>query len=196
MCDLSPHSPNDVNWSIRRILVVDDDEAFRERLAVALRRREYTVATASDGQEALRACETKEFDAAVVDLRMPGIDGLTLLAGLLRLRPKIRILILTGYGSIVTAVEAIRQGAHDYLTKPVDADRIEEVLLSERNCSAEPDPPQVGTAPPAPSLGRVEWEHIQRVLKDCGGNISEAARRLGIERRSLQRKLRKNPPLE
>ncbi len=191
-----PHSPSGVNWSIQRILVVDDDETFRERLAVSFRRREYDVATASDGEEALRACGAEEFDAAIVDLRMPGIDGLTLLSGLLRLRPGIRILILTGYGSIVTAVEAIRQGAHDYLTKPVDADRIEEALLSKRHPSAEPDPPQTSPPSAAPSLGRVEWEHIQRVLKDCGGNISEAARTLGIERRSLQRKLRKNPPLD
>ncbi len=185
-----------MKWSIQRILVVDDDETFRERLAVAFRRREYTVATASNGEEALRSCEAVEFDAAIVDLRMPGIDGLTLLAGILRWRPEIRVLILTGYGSIATAVEAIRRGAHDYLTKPADADRIEEALLSERNRSNEPDPPQAETPPAAPSLGRVEWEHIQRVLKDCGGNISEAARTLGIERRTLQRKLRKNPPLE
>jgi len=115
------------------------------------------------------------------------MDGLELVQRLLQRLPSIQIIVLTGYGSIATATDAIRFGAHDYLTKPTDADQLLAAFDSGK-APAEPAPDS------APSLARVEWEHIQRVLNDCGGNISQAARALGIHRRSLQRKLAKYPP--
>jgi two-component system response regulator RegA len=123
---------------------------------------------------------------AVLDLRMPGGSGLELLRELKRQDPATRVLMLTGYGSIATAVEAVREGAIGYLPKPADADEILAALAGANTAKER----GIDT----PSLARAEWEHIQRVLSDCGGNISEAARRLGIHRRSLQRKLHKYPP--
>ena len=135
---------------------------------------------------------------AIVDLRMPGKSGLELISALMEIDEEIQILVLTGYGSIATAVEAVRRGAIDYLSKPVDTEQI--LAVFERDSAATPATPAPGSAADVaeakPSLARVEWEHIQRVLSDCGGNISEAARQLGIHRRSLQRKLSKLPPLE
>ncbi len=170
------------------ILLVDDDEVFRERLARALRERDYTVTTAGDHEGALRAARTQRPDFAVVDLRMPGLSGLALIGPLHELAPEARIVVLTGYGSITSAVEALRAGAHDYLSKPVDADQIIAALTGEAARPAAAD------APPTPTLARAEWEHIQRILTDCHHNISEAARRLGITRRTLQLKLKKYPP--
>ncbi|HXJ19031.1 MAG TPA: response regulator [Polyangia bacterium] len=167
------------------ILLVDDDEVFRERMARALRERGHPVVTAGDPTAALAAARTRPPAFAVIDLRMPGPSGLTLIAPLLGLAPGARIVVLTGYGSITSAVEALRAGAHDYLSKPVDADQVLAALTGEASHPAESA---------APSLARAEWEHIQRVLADCGQNISEAARRLGITRRTLQLKLKKYPP--
>jgi two-component system, response regulator RegA len=167
------------------ILLVDDDEVFRERLARALRDRGYAVATAAGHHQALTATESRAFDFAIVDLRMPGLSGLALIAPLLERMPGARIVVLTGYGSITSAVEALRAGAHDYLSKPVDADHIIAALTSD---DARPAPDG------APTLARAEWEHIQRILSDCHHNISETARRLGITRRTLQLKLKKYPP--
>jgi two-component system response regulator RegA len=169
------------------ILLVDDDEVFRERLARALRDRGYEVATATDHDTALAAAQAHRPDFAVVDLRMPGLSGLALIGPLHALAPGARIVVLTGYGSITSAVEALRAGAHDYLSKPVDADQIIAALTGEPARPAE-------AAAPSPTLARAEWEHIQRILADCGQNISEAARRLGITRRTLQLKLKKYPP--
>jgi two-component system response regulator RegA len=123
---------------------------------------------------------------AVVDLKMPGGSGLDVLRELRRQDPSTRVLMLTGYGSIATAVEAVREGAVGYLPKPADADEILAALHGTNTAKEK--------GIETPSLARAEWEHIQRVLTDCGGNISEAARRLGIHRRSLQRKLHKYPP--
>jgi two-component system response regulator RegA len=121
---------------------------------------------------------------------MPGRSGLELVRDLKKFAPATRVLVLTGFGSIATAVEAVKLGAVNYLSKPADADDILAAL--ERG---EADPLETPDAPAqAPSLARAEWEHINRILADCGGNISEAARRLGIHRRSLQRKLRKRAP--
>ncbi|MEO6437134.1 MAG: response regulator, partial [Tepidisphaeraceae bacterium] len=134
---------------------------------------------------------------AIVDLRMPGKSGIELISELIVIDPEMQILVLTGYGSIATAVEAVRRGAIDYLSKPVDTEQILAVFKREREdetASGLTASPVQGESPP--SLARVEYEHIQRILSDCGGNISEAARRLGIHRRSLQRKLSKLPPLE
>jgi two-component system response regulator RegA len=167
------------------ILLVDDDQVFRERMARALRDRGHPVVTAGDHATALAAAAADRPAFAVLDLRMPGPSGLALIGPLLQIAPGARIVVLTGYGSITSAVEALRAGAHDYLSKPVDADQVLAALTGE----AVPVP-----EPAAPSLARAEWEHIQRVLADCGQNISEAARRLGITRRTLQLKLKKYPP--
>jgi two-component system, response regulator RegA len=173
------------------ILLVDDDEVFRERLARALRDRGYQASTAAGHDEALAASDGQRFDYAIVDLRMPGLSGLALIAPLRERMPRARIVVLTGYGSISSAVEALRAGAHDYLSKPVDADEVIAALTSD---AARPAPEGVPTPTPTPTLARAEWEHIQRILADCHRNISETARRLGITRRTLQLKLKKYPP--
>ena len=170
------------------ILLVDDDEVFRERLAKALRERGYEVATAADHDAALTAAQGRRPDFAIVDLRMPGLSGLSLIGPLHAVAPGARIVVLTGYGSITSAVEALRAGAHDYLSKPVDADQIIGALTGEAVRPTEPAPNL------SPTLARAEWEHIQRILADTHNNISEAARRLGITRRTLQLKLKKYPP--
>jgi two-component system, response regulator RegA len=169
------------------ILLVDDDEVFRERLARALRGRGYEVATAADHDAAIAAAAARRPDFAVVDLRMPGLSGLALIGPLHSLAPGARIVVLTGYGSITSAVEALRAGAHDYLSKPVDAEQVVAALTGEAAPRAEAEAP-------SPTLARAEWEHIQRILADTNQNISEAARRLGITRRTLQLKLKKYPP--
>jgi len=170
-------------------LLVDDNERLRERLAVALRTRGYEVQTAASADEAITQLQRTPADYAVIDLRMPGRSGLELVQALHQTHPSLQALILTGYGSIATAVEAIRLGATNYLAKPADADMI---LAAFAKGASEP----LAEAPAydPPSLARTEWEHIQRVLDDCAGNVSEAARRLGLHRRTLQRKLQKYPP--
>jgi two-component system response regulator RegA len=173
------------------ILLVDDDEIFRERLARALRDRGHEVVTAGDVPAATEAARGRRFAYAVVDLRMPGPSGLELVSSLRRDDGEIRIVVLTGYGSIVSAVEAMRLGAHNYLPKPADADDVLAALTGEGPGPAATATPR--EAPP-PSLARAEWEHIQRILADCNGNVSEASRRLGITRRTLQLKLKKYPP--
>jgi two-component system, response regulator RegA len=184
----------------RPLLLVDDDETFRARLARALGARELEVVVADDPAAALEAARRTRPAWAVVDLKMPGGSGLDLVRDLVALDPELRVVVLTGYGSIASAVEALRRGAHHYLSKPADADEIIAALQDD-----EPRvPPATGTpatAKPAttttaltPTLARAEWEHLCRILADCGGNISEAARRLGITRRTLQLKLKKDPP--
>jgi two-component system response regulator RegA len=172
------------------ILVVDDDLVLRDRLARAFRHRGFRTAVAADAEEALTQARQDPPDRAVIDLKMPGRSGLELIAELVAEHPACRAVMLTGYGSIPTAIDAIRLGAIYYVTKPADADEI--LAAFERG-----DAPPLSAAEQAyeaPSLARSEWEHIQRVLADCGGNISEAARRLGLHRRTLQRKLQKYPP--
>ena len=170
------------------LLLVDDDEVLRERLAQAIRSRGYEVRTAGTAEEALREAAADSPEMAVLDLKMPGMSGLELLRELRQQDPSTRVLMLTGYGSIATAVQAVREGAVGYLPKPADADEILAALQGKETSAPSARPGET------PSLARAEWEHIQRVLTDCGGNISEAARRLGIHRRSLQRKLHKYPP--
>lgn len=173
------------------ILLVDDDRVFVERLARAFRDRAYEVRTASDCDSAVTLARAESPEMAVVDLRMPGRSGLELVRELKSIDGATNILVLTGYGSIATAVEAIRLGAKDYLPKPVDVDDIVAALhrgQDDRKVMPHDLKP--------PSLARTEWEHIHRVLSDCEGNVSEAARRLGIHRRSLQRKLQRYPPRE
>jgi two-component system response regulator RegA len=171
-----------------RVLVIDDNERLRERLARALAGRGHEVRTAASGQEALGALRWSPTHA-LLDLRLGDDDGLSVLAQLRQAAPELQIVVLTGYGSIATAVEAMRLGAHDYLQKPADADL---VLAAFRERTEEPLQPAPVYQPP--TLARSEWEHIQRVLADCGGNVSEAARQLGLHRRTLQRKLNKYPP--
>lgn len=173
----------------RCILVVDDDDRLRPRLARAFRSRGLTALEADGPQAALEvASGTAPIHLAVVDLRMPGGSGLDLIPRLLAAHPDVRILVLTGYGSIPTAVEAVRRGAVEYLAKPADADMILAAFErggADLGASIDYEPP---------SLARAEWEHIQRVLEDCDHNISAAARKLGLHRRTLQRKLAKYPP--
>ena len=176
------------------ILVVDDDATFRTRLVRALSTRGYQTLEAGDVDTAIARAKQLKPARAIVDLRMPGKSGLDLISALMEIDDEIQILVLTGYGSIATAVEAVRRGAIDYLNKPVDTEQILAVFDRDRENAATSTATELTES--KPSLARVEWEHIQRVLSDCGGNISEAARQLGIHRRSLQRKLSKLPPLE
>jgi len=172
------------------ILVVDDEEVFRKRLALALTRRGFSVHEAGNFDEAMAVLQNFEPELALIDLRMPGKSGLELVAEAKRLQPGIRIVVLTGYGSIATASQAIKLGALNYLPKPADVDEILHAFAQDGDLAITID----SAALTPPSLARVEWEHIQRVLADCNGNISEAARRLHIHRRSLQRKLFKFAP--
>lgn len=171
------------------ILVVDDDKTFRKHLGRALDRRGFEVHRAADYEEAMIIAREIPMHLAVIDLRMPGEDGLELLRDLLDEQPDLEAIVLTGYGSIATAVDAVRLGAANYLQKPADADDI----LAAFERGQKPPLADADRDYEAPSLERAEWEHIQRVLADCGGNISEAARKLGIHRRTLQRKLDRGP---
>lgn len=164
------------------ILVVDDDEVFRKRLVKAFEDRGLQAFSASNIEQAKHF--SKSADLAVIDLRLADESGLDALKSLKEISPKTQIVMLTGYGSIANALEATKLGAINYLSKPANADEI----LAAFN---ETKPSNI-SAPP--SLARAEWEHIQRVLADCGGNISHAAKQLGLPRRSLQRKLSKLPP--
>ena len=181
-----PHVP------AQSILIVDDDDVLRRRLGRAFTERGYEARTAANYDEALTLAREDSPELAVVDLRMTGRSGLELVRALRELDEHTKILVLTGYGSIATAVDAMRLGATSYLPKPADVDDI--VMAFTRGEHPPLEPPRAQHA--VPSLARAEWEHINRVLSDCGSNISEAARRLGIHRRSLQRKLQKYPPLD
>ena len=178
----------------KRVLLIDDDEVFTRVLARALTARGFVVAVAHDAAQALAQLREQPFRFAVLDLKLGADNGLALIPELKALRPELRILLLTGYASIATAVEAIKRGADDYLAKPVDADAIVHALLETQHAGGAHD--EVARSHAPPPLKRLEWEHIQRVLADCEGNISEAARRLGLHRRTLQRKLAKRPVRE
>jgi two-component system response regulator RegA len=167
----------------RSLLIVDDDTAFRQRLVRAMRDRGFEATGVPDHPSAMDVAREDSPELALVDLKLPGDSGLAVVRDLKALDASTVVVVLTGYGSIATAVESIKLGAASYLTKPADADQI--VAAFE---GTQPSP-----AVEAASLARVEWEHIQRVLSDCGGNVSQAARILGIHRRSLQRKLAKRP---
>lgn len=179
----------------RPLLLVDDDATFLRVLARALSSRGFEVITASNFDEARALTRRHHPRYCVLDLKLGEENGLRLLPELHTLVPDLRILLLTGYASIATAVEAIKRGAHDYLAKPVDADAVVRALLDGSDSDGDegdlPDTPEQPLA-----LRRLEWEHIQRVLTECDGNISETARRLGMHRRTLQRKLSKHPVRE
>ncbi|MBL8839126.1 MAG: ActR/PrrA/RegA family redox response regulator transcription factor [Alphaproteobacteria bacterium] len=171
------------------LLLVDDDEVFLTRLARAMERRGYTVRTAGSIKAGATAAQADPPDFAVVDLRLGDGSGLELVPTIRAANPDSRIVVLTGYGNIATAVAAMKQGAIDYLAKPADADAIEAALQ-----------PRPGPLPPPPdhpmSADRVRWEHIQRVFEQCDRNVSETARRLNMHRRTLQRILAKHAPRE
>jgi two-component system response regulator RegA len=171
------------------LLIVEDDEALRERLRRAFEERGFDVRTAATTGDAERLARDEAPEYVVLDLRVGDNSGLDLIPLLKQADPATRIVVLTGYGSIATTIEAVRRGATYYLTKPAHADEILAAFSRDESGVA-----LEGPAVQPMSLDRVEWEHINRVLVDCGGNISEAARALGLHRRSLQRKLNRFPP--
>lgn len=173
-----------------RLLIIDDDESFRTALARACQRRGCKVAIAADRASALGQALEFEPDAAVVDLRLSDASGLSLLPELLAIRPDLRMLMLTGFSSIATAVEAVKRGAVNYLAKPAS---VEDILRALAIDVATPTAPSPIALTPELSVDRLAWEHIQRVLLEENGNVSSSARRLGMHRRTLQRRLGKRP---
>jgi two-component system response regulator RegA len=171
-------------------MIVDDDEVFASTLARAFERRGFRPRLAHDFDAALRSASSAPPEFAVVDLRLPGGSGLSLIRHLRDIAKAMRIVVLTGFGSIATTVDAVKLGACYYLSKPANADEILAAFGREAPSDDDEDGPTVGDVP---SVYRVEWEHIQRVLVEQNGNISESARLLGIHRRTLQRKLSKHP---
>jgi two-component system response regulator RegA len=172
---------------LRTLLLLDDDDVFATRMSKALGARGYEVTRVATAADAIARAREDSPEYALIDLRLPDGHGLDVVAELHAIDATTRIVVLTGYGAIATAVESLKRGASDYLTKPVDADQVAAAF-----------DPQPGSADRArdftvPSLARVEWEHIQRVMIECQGNVSQAARVLGLHRRSLQRKLAKYP---
>lgn len=178
---------DDLNDATPSLLLVDDDDVFCHVMAGALRKRGYRVNVAHNAVEGIHMANACHPEYAVVDLKMPGDSGLVLVQQLVALDPELRIVVLTGYGSIATAVEAIKLGATHYLAKPADADQVLHALhRGEGN-------PNLDISASALSVGRVEWEYIQKALADHDGNISATARALKMHRRTLQRKLAKRP---
>jgi two-component system response regulator RegA len=171
------------------IVVADDDETFRNRLCRAFRERGCEAYEGGTREEILQFANNVSPDLVILDLRMPGLSGLDLIQEIKKVDTTITVLILTGYGSIPTAMQALKLGADHYMSKPADAEQILAAYYQLNTDAAEKPAPTT-----VPSLARVEWEHIQRVLSDCDGNISQAAKLLGLHRRSLQRKLSKYPP--
>ncbi|MBE0506604.1 MAG: response regulator transcription factor [Marinospirillum sp.] len=170
-----------------RILIVDDDEVFGQVLQRAFSKRGYEVTQATDENQALIKAQEFEPDYITLDLKLEGSSGLNLLPQLVESSPQSKIVVLTGYSSIATAVEAIKLGAVNYLCKPADAD---EILAAFQKQEGDPDVP---VAEQPMSVNRLTWEHIQKVLREHDGNISATARALGMHRRTLQRKLQKRP---
>jgi two-component system response regulator RegA len=176
-----------VNETAGRILLVDDDPAFTAVMERGFRRRSFSTRCCGSAGEALAACEEFQPSHILLDLHMPGTSGLVVLPQLLAKVPAAKLVVLTGYSSIVTAVEATKAGATNYLCKPAT---IDEVLAAFADQAPEREAPVPGDPI---SVDRLEWEHIQRVLQDNDGNISATARALGMHRRTLQRKLQKRP---
>jgi len=171
----------------KSLLIVDDDNPFRERLARAMEKKGFEVSQAESVKKGIEVVKTKKPTFAVVDLRLKDGNGLEVVKVIQNSNSNSRIIMLTGYGNISTAVAAIKQGAIDYLAKPADADDVEKALLADPNRKAEP--------PENPmSADRVKWEHIHRVFELCNRNVSETARRLKMHRRTLQRILSKRSP--
>jgi two-component system response regulator RegA len=171
----------------RTLLIVEDDKSFLTRLARAMEARGFAVATAESVADGLLQVEASPPAFAVVDMRLGDGNGLDVLSALNKRRPEARAIILTGYGNIATAVNAVKLGAVDYLAKPADADDVVAALLALEG--RKPEPPEHPM-----SADRVRWEHIQRIYELCGRNVSETARRLNMHRRTLQRILAKRAP--
>ena len=167
-------------------LLVDDDALFLRTLQRALLKRGIESVTAGDAHSALELARAGALDFALLDLKIGKESGLRLIGPLKEIRPAARVVMMTGYASVATAVEAIKAGADDYLLKPVNVDVILRALAEETGSVAEDEDPMT-------PLSRLEWEHIQQALRATDGNISAAARLLGVQRRSLQRKLAKRP---
>ena len=171
----------------KSLLIVDDDNIFRDRLARSMQKKGFEVIQAEGVQQGLERATVNKPYFAVVDLRLNDGNGIEVVKHIQKLNPNSKVIMLTGYGNIPTAVSAIKEGAIDYLSKPADADDIEKALLADRN--KKPEPPDNPM-----SADRVKWEHIHRVFELCNRNVSETARRLKMHRRTLQRILSKRSP--
>ncbi|MGB1090851.1 MAG: response regulator transcription factor [Oceanobacter sp.] len=172
----------------KRILIIDDDQHLVRVMSRSLERQGYQTAIANTGAEAFQQADSFAPEWITLDLRLEQESGLQLLPGLIERCPQAKIVMLTGYASIATAVEAIKQGAHNYLHKPAT---IQELLAAFGDTAPEPD---IESEAEVMSVDRLEWEHIQRVLNEHEGNISATARALNMHRRTLQRKLQKHAP--
>ena len=175
------------DFADKTLLIVDDDDPFRNRLGRAMESKGFKVSLAKSVEEGLISARKSPPGFAVVDLRLLDGNGLDVIEEIHKLKPDSRVVMLTGYGNLPTAVSAVKAGAIDYLAKPADAEDVEAALLAEPNSKAQP--------PENPmSADRVKWEHIQRVFELCNRNVSETARRLKMHRRTLQRILSKRSP--
>ena len=175
------------DFADKTLLIVDDDDPFRNRLGRAMESKGFEVSLAKSVEEGLISARKSPPGFAVVDLRLLDGNGLDVIEEIHKLKPDSRVVMLTGYGNLPTAVSAVKAGAIDYLAKPADAEDVEAALLAEPNSKAQP--------PENPmSADRVKWEHIQRVFELCNRNVSETARRLKMHRRTLQRILSKRSP--
>ena len=173
----------------KELLIVDDDLPFRDRLSKSMEKKGFVVESYSDSKSSLQRIKEKNFNFAIVDMRLEDGSGLELIKLIKSLSPSTRSLLLTGYGNIATAVAAIKSGAIDYIPKPAEIDQIYEALISSKDVL--PPPPENPM-----TADRIRWEHIQRVFIQCKRNVSETARRLRMHRRTLQRILNKHAPKE
>ena len=184
---MTESAQNTADLNDKSLLIVDDDNTFRERLSRAMEKKGFVVSQAEGVKSGIASLNSKKPAFAVVDLRLGDGNGLEVVKELQKKNSSSKIIMLTGYGNIPTAVAAIKQGAIDYLAKPADADDIEKALLADPKSKAQP--------PENPmSADRVKWEHIHRVFELCNRNVSETARRLKMHRRTLQRILSKRSP--
>tara|TARA_Y100000996_G_scaffold330041_1_gene266224 strand:+ start:76 stop:639 length:564 start_codon:yes stop_codon:yes gene_type:complete len=175
------------DFNNKSLLIVDDDNPFRERLSRAMEKKGFEVLQAESVKKGLETVKINKPGFAVVDLRLGDGNGLEVVKEIQTTNPSSRIIMLTGYGNIPTAVAAVKEGAIDYLAKPADAEDVERALLA--------DPSKKAVPPENPmSADRVKWEHIHRVFELCNRNVSETARRLKMHRRTLQRILSKRSP--
>ena len=188
ICMTEPEITKNIkNYEDKSLLIVDDDNPFRERLARAMEKKGFVVTQAESVKKGIDSLKLRKPAFAVVDLRLNDGNGLEVVKEIQNLNIQSRIIMLTGYGNIPTAVAAIKNGAIDYLAKPADADDVEKALLADPKSKAQP-PENPMTA------DRVKWEHIHRVFELCNRNVSETARRLKMHRRTLQRILSKRSP--
>ena len=178
---------NLADFNNKSLLIVDDDNPFRDRLARAMEKKGFQVIQAEGVKKGIESVKIKKPGFAVIDLRLNDGNGLDVVQKIQEVNPSSRIIMLTGYGNIPTAVAAIKEGAIDYLAKPADAEDVEKALLA--NPSKKAAPPENPM-----SADRIKWEHIHRVFELCNRNVSETARRLKMHRRTLQRILSKRSP--